>query len=188
MCQRFDKWMPADVRGPEIAATCCRDMTSTAYGPPPTYVDGSISVWSNDCVASKGRILAIDYGEKNVGLARTDELSLTVEPLPSVPNSGRKNLIKALRTMIGMMNVQEIVLGIPINMDGTHGDSMVRMEKLMKDLKSALDIPLIGVDERLSTVEALEFWRGMSARRQRKYRTVDSLAAALILERYLKEN
>jgi putative Holliday junction resolvase len=139
-------------------------------------------------VVSKGRILAIDYGEKNVGLACTDELSLTVHPLPSVPNSGRTYLIRKLRTMIGMMDVRAVVLGIPINMDGTSGDSTVRMEKLMKDLKRELAIPLVGVDERLSTVEALDLWRDMSARQQKKYRTVDSLAAALILERYLGEN
>ena len=70
-------------------------------------------------MVSKGRILAIDYGEKNVGLACTDELSLTVHPLPSVPNSGRTHLIRKLRTMIGVMDVRAVVLGIPINMDGT---------------------------------------------------------------------
>jgi putative transcription antitermination factor YqgF len=73
-------------------------------------------------------------------------------------------------------------------MDGTRGDAALRMEQLMEELKAALKIPISGVDELLSTVEATEFWRSMNKKRQKKYRTVDSLAAALILEIYLKEN
>jgi putative Holliday junction resolvase len=139
-------------------------------------------------VVSKGRILALDYGEKNIGLACTDELGLTVQPLPSIPNPGKKNLIKKLRATIRDLDVRKIVLGIPINMDGTRGDSAIRMERLQETLASGLKIPLIGVEETLSTVEAMEYWKSMNSRQQKKYRTVDSLAAALILERYLKEN
>jgi putative holliday junction resolvase len=133
-------------------------------------------------------MLAVDYGEKNIGLACSDALSLTVHPLPSIPNSGRKNLIQRLRFMIGEMGVEELVLGMPLNMDGSCGEAVQHMERLMKTLKTALQIPLAGVDERLSTVEALECWREMSSRQKKKYRTVDSLAAALILERYLREH
>jgi len=80
-----------------------------------------------------------------------------------------------------------LVLGMPVNMDGTRGDALLRMEKLMATLKAKLKIPLSGVDERLSTVEAMEFWRNLNHRQQKRYRTVDSLAAAFILERYLTE-
>ena len=86
------------------------------------------------------------------------------------------------------MRIQELVVGMPLNMDGTRGDALVRMEQLMESVKKALQIPATGMDERLSTVEALEIWQSLSPRRQKKYRTVDSLAAALILERYLKES
>ena len=144
-------------------------------------------VCSNDWVSAGKRVLAVDYGTRNIGLACSDELGLTVQPLPSVPNSGRKDLVKRLRTIIDSLGVQELVLGMPVNMDGTQGDSFLRMEQLMLVLRNSLKIATTGVDERLSTVEALEFWKGMSPRRQKKYRTVDSLAAALILERYLKE-
>jgi len=139
-------------------------------------------------VVSRGRILAVDYGDKNIGLACSDELGLTVRPLPSMPNLGRRDLIHRLQTMVPEMDIRRLVLGIPFNMDGTRGDSALRMERLEARLRAALKIPLAGVDERLSTVEALEFWRTMSPKQQRKYRTVDSLAAALILERYLREN
>ncbi len=139
-------------------------------------------------MTAKGRILAIDYGEKNIGLACSDELGLTVRPLPSLPNLGSKRFLKSLQSTIRMMGIQELVLGIPLNMDGSRGDSVLRMERLMDKLKSALKIPLVGIDERLTTLEAMERWRDMSPKQQKRYRTVDSLAAAFILERYLKEN
>lgn len=131
--------------------------------------------------------MSVDYGEKNIGLAYSDELGLTVQPLPSLPNRGLKDFLKRLKEMVPKLDIHQLVLGIPINMDGTRGDAVIRMERILDAIKTALRLPLIGVDERLSTVEALEYWRDMSARQQKKYRTVDSLAAAFILDRYLKE-
>ena len=133
------------------------------------------------------RILAVDYGSKNIGFACSDELGLTVQPLPSIPNPGERKLVKHLRIMVRDLEIHALVLGLPLNMDGSRGEAFLRMERLMQVLEDALKIPAAGVDERLSTVEALEYWDKMSLRRQKKYRTVDSLAAALILERYLRE-
>lgn len=138
-----------------------------------------------DC---RGRILALDYGERNIGLAYSDEMGLTVQPLPSIANSIPWSFVKKLQNVIRSLNIQEIVLGIPLNMDGTLGDAAHRMEQIIVELRSRINLPLTGVDERLSTVEALEIWKFMSQKQQKKYRTVDSLAAALILERYLREN
>ena len=90
--------------------------------------------------------------------------------------------------MVHEMDIRELIVGIPLNMDGSRNDSVIRIERLMQNLKTALSLPLTGVDERLSTVEATEYWNKMNLRQQKKYRTVDSLAAALILERYLKEH
>ena len=139
-------------------------------------------------MAVRGRLLALDYGKKNIGLAYSDEMGLTVQPMPSIPNQGVRDFLNKLRVKIRLLDIQELVVGIPINMNGTRGDAVIQMEELMDTLKAKLKIPLRGVDERLSTVEAMEFWRDMSSRQQKKYRTVDSLAAALILERYLKES
>lgn len=136
---------------------------------------------------ARGRILAVDYGGKNIGLAYCDEFGLTIQPMPSIPNSGTANLLKKLRAVIVMLEIQQVVLGIPLKMDGTHGDAALRMEKLLKTLKASLKTPVSGIDERLSTVEAMEIWRNMNKKQQKRYRTVDSLAAAFILERHLKE-
>jgi putative Holliday junction resolvase len=133
------------------------------------------------------RILGLDYGTKNVGLAYSDELGITVQPLESVPNRSRKDLLRRLRTLVELHDIGRIVVGLPLNMNGTAGPAAERVRLFMQQLEPELGIPLSEVDERLSTLEASEIWLEMSSRRQRRYKTVDSLAAALILERYLKE-
>jgi putative Holliday junction resolvase len=129
----------------------------------------------------------MDYGSKNIGLACTDELGVTVRPLESIPNRSRRNLISRLKSAVEAHQIRRLVIGMPWNMDGTPGEATERIERLMDRLRAELDIPLNPVDERLSTIEAREIWGRMTARQKRRYRTVDSLAAALILERYLRE-
>lgn len=137
---------------------------------------------------SKGRVLSVDFGRKNVGLACCDELRITVSPLASVPNRGRKDLLRRLRSAVQEHQVSHIVVGMPLNMNGSTGDAARRVERFIRLLATELCIPSTAVDERLSTVEASERWREMSPRQQRRYRTLDSLAAAFILERFLRES
>jgi len=131
--------------------------------------------------------LALDYGLKHVGLARTDELALTVVPLPSIPNPGRDKLIEKIRRVVLEHDIHVLVVGMPWNMDGSSGQAVSRVERLIEALKNALQLPVHGVDERLSTLEAEDVWRSLNPRRQKVYRTADSLAAALILRRFLEE-
>ena len=144
-------------------------------------------VCSNVKVDLKGRVLAVDYGMKNIGLAHSDEFRLTVQPLPSFPNIGKKDFLRRAIKLVEMLEIREVVVGIPLRMDGSRGDAALAMEKIRRALEGALKLAVTEIDERLSTVEALEIWREMTPRQQRKYRTVDSLAAALILERFIGE-
>jgi len=134
-----------------------------------------------------GRTLAVDYGTKSVGLAYSDELAVTIQPLPSVPNRGRRNLIARLKAAVLENNIDQLVVGVPWNMDGSSGEGVRSAERLMESLRLELGLPVQGADERLSSVEATELWNQMSARQKKRYRTVDSLAAALILTRFLGE-
>ncbi len=129
----------------------------------------------------------MDFGTKHVGLATSDELGITVRPLPSLPNRSRNDLLRRLKTVVQELAIELLVVGIPINMDGSAGAAVERVQRFMKLLREGLRLPVREVDERLSTVEAAEIWRDMNARQQKKYRTLDSLAAAIILERFLKE-
>jgi putative Holliday junction resolvase len=135
----------------------------------------------------KERTLAIDYGERNIGLACSDELGLVVRPLPSLACTSRRAAVAALGVVVAAHSVRSIVVGMPWNMDGSRGSAVERVEAFMDLLARELAIPLDAVDERLSTVEAAELWQRMNRRQRRKYRTMDSLAAALILQRYLED-
>ncbi len=134
-----------------------------------------------------GRLLAIDYGTRNIGLACSDELGLTVRPMPSLHLKSRRDLVSRLRSAVEANDIRGLVLGIPLNMDGTSGKPADHVERLAVFLQKEFELPVRRVDERLSTVEALDIWKEMSSRQKRKYRTVDSLSAALILQRYLRE-
>lgn len=109
-------------------------------------------------------------------------------PLPSIPNTSRQDVLRRLRMAIQEHHIDAIVVGLPLNMDGSCGEAVRRIHHFMGQLRRELRLPVWEVDERLSTVEAMEMWRSMNARQQRRYRTVDSLAAAFILERFLKES
>jgi len=135
---------------------------------------------------AKQKTLAIDFGVRNIGLACSDDLGLIVQPLPSLPRRNRRGTIAALRAVVAAHSVRCIVVGMPWNMDGSRGPAAERVEAFMRLLAQELGLPLDAVDERLSTVEAVAIWHGMNRRQQRRYRTVDSLAAALILQRHLE--
>jgi len=137
---------------------------------------------------SAGRILALDYGTKNIGLASCDELGVAVRPLPSIPAANRRELRRRLQAMLAAMSIDSLVIGLPVNMDGSAGPAAERARRFALQLREDLGLPVREVDERLSTVEATEIWKTMSGRQRRRYRTVDSLAAAFILKRFLEES
>lgn len=165
----------------EAGANGCRSLALARA------IDCRAAIWSNVRVNIRGRFLAIDYGEKNIGLAYSDALAITVQPLPSIRNTGLKDLKRKLKSLAEELEISALVVGLPLNMDGSGNDSVRRIEKLMHQLESAIKVPMAAFDERLSTVEAEEYWGRMNTRQKKKYRTIDSLAAALILERFLKE-
>ena len=134
----------------------------------------------------KGRVLAVDYGKKNIGLAHSDEFRMIVQPILSLPNVGKKDFLLRVSALAETLEIREMVVGMPLRIDGSRGDAAIAIEKIIRSLEGTLKLTTTEMDERFSTVEALEIWREMTPRQQRKYRTVDSLAAALILERFLE--
>ena len=129
----------------------------------------------------------MDYGKRSVGLACCDETGIAVRPLASIPNLGSRKLLAQLRRIAEEGRIDALVVGLPLNMDGSTGELALEARHFMQALESALRLPVIPVDERLSTVEAEQLWKGMGLRQRRKYRSADSLAAALILRRHLEE-
>lgn len=129
----------------------------------------------------------MDYGTRRVGIALCDEMGVAVRPLPALSYKGSRDLLAKIRRLVEQHQIESLVIGLPLNMDGTTGESASQARKFMQTLQSQLNLRLTAVDERLTTVEAVELWRNMSLRQQKKYRSVDSLAAALILQRFLEE-
>ena len=150
-------------------------------------LDPKPTLWSNEQM-NLGRVLALDYGARNVGLAYCDEIGVTISPLPSIPNHGSSDLIGRLRSAIGQNQISHIVVGIPWNMNGSAGVAVDRVEHFILSLQQAVPVPISRSDERLSTIEARELWNRLSSKRRQRYRTIDSLAAAQILQRFLTDD
>ncbi len=131
------------------------------------------------------RILGIDFGEKRVGLAVSDPLGFTAQGLETVANTGRQAVVRALAEVCRREAVTEVVIGLPVNMDGSIGPKAREVLDLVPKLEGAFGVPVKTWDERLSSrqVNRLMTESGLSSRKQRQQS--DRLAATLILQAYL---
>ncbi|HEY1047401.1 MAG TPA: Holliday junction resolvase RuvX [Bacteroidia bacterium] len=133
-----------------------------------------------------GRILSIDYGMRRVGLAVTDPLQMFAKPLETIDN---KKIVEYLKAYMIKEQVETIVLGQPMNMDGGETDATKPVEAFREELiKLFPNIPIVMIDERLTSRMAkqvlIEAGYKKSDRRNKKL--VDTVAAALILQTYLE--
>jgi RNAse H-fold protein YqgF len=131
------------------------------------------------------KILGLDLGSKTIGVAISDDLVLTAQVLTSIK---RTVLAKDLADILALVNeyqVQEIVVGLPINMDGTKGESARQAEAFIEKLRETLLIKIIPWDERLSTVAAERILLEGDLSRKKRRKVIDRLSAAIILQGYL---
>ena len=107
----------------------------------------------------KERIMGLDYGSKTIGVAISDALGLTAQPLETIERSGENKLRRSLARIAEIVrekDIKKIVVGLPINMDGRSGERAALTLKFVEKLKLRVDIPIVMQDERLTTVEADE--------------------------------
>jgi putative Holliday junction resolvase len=130
-----------------------------------------------------GRLLGIDYGERRVGLALSDPTQKFARPYRTVDASTR--LLETLRSVIRDEEVEGIVLGLPRNMDGSLGRKAEEVLRFKERLEADSGLPVATWDERLTTAEAIRLLdlAGVSPRDRR--RTVDRVAAQILLQSYL---
>jgi putative Holliday junction resolvase len=133
------------------------------------------------------RILAMDVGEKTIGLALSDALGLTARPLRTIRRRSYKADLAEIEKVIDEWQVGRIVLGYPLHASGQAGDAVLRVERLADKLKKRFELPMAGVDERYSTLEAMEMKHSPDHAARRKSFDKDAVAAALILKRFLEE-
>lgn len=133
------------------------------------------------------RILGIDYGDSRVGIAITDELEITAQGLETIHYAGNdKMLLKRLDEIINEYNVSTIAIGMPLNLNGEKTVRAEVTEKFIHKLKCKYNkIPIVPVDERLTTVQAHKTMNDLSINKKRKKDLVDTLSAVYILETYM---
>jgi putative Holliday junction resolvase len=130
------------------------------------------------------RILAIDYGQRRIGLALSDELGLTAQPLQTLLHKNRRDDIRRLRDICRQKGVTRILVGHPLHITGQAGDMAEEAARFATRLRKELGIEVELADERLTTWEAEQTRAGLGSR-QRRNASVDAIAAAILLREYL---
>lgn len=133
-----------------------------------------------------GRILALDYGEKRVGVALSDPLQIFAKPFCTLPNSSIQSLIADIKQLCSQHNVSEIVVGVPYAIDGGNTPKTLETLDFIQALQSTQSLPITKWDERYSSQEAEAELKKMGKSWQEARQLVDAMAAALILKNYLE--
>ena len=141
-----------------------------------------------------GRIIGLDFGAKTVGVAATDPTKTIVSPIETIKRDIESKLRPTLRRITELAKEQEaelIVLGHPLNMDDTRGECAIKTEAFREQLErrlraDGLNIEVLLWDERLSTMGADEILEESGIDKSCRKQYIDKIAAALILEDYMK--
>lgn len=130
------------------------------------------------------RCLGIDLGDARVGLAISDELNYLAHPLETL-NAKAGPLVPRITAIIAEKNIGTVIVGMPRNMDGSHGPAAAKAKEFIEGLKAATPARVLPWDERLTTVSAQRSLReaGRSAKDQRK--VIDQAAAQIILQSWM---
>lgn len=130
--------------------------------------------------------LGIDWGEKRIGLAFADELGIAL-PLPAAVAASKKERMQQIESVIEQRRVQRLVVGYPLNMDGSVGFKAKEVDVFIEELEKRFNLPVHRVDERLSSHSVEQGLKGQKKKPDRKSGEVDSRAAALILQDFVEE-
>ncbi len=132
-----------------------------------------------------GRILALDYGTKRIGVALSDELWWTAQPLETFERRTLEQDISHIAMLVASHNVKRVVVGLPLQLNGREGPAVRAMREFLVRLETGLSVPLVLWDERLTTKEAEEVLIAADVSRKKRKKIVDRVAASLLLQRYL---
>ena len=135
------------------------------------------------------RKLGIDYGDARVGIAITDELGITAQGLETIHHKGNDKLVlKRLEEIVKLYEIDTMVVGMPINMDGTKTERAEITEKFIHKLKCKFNtIKIEEIDERLTTVAAHRTMDYLNINKHNKKNIVDTISAVYILETYMNK-
>lgn len=132
-----------------------------------------------------GRTLGLDVGDKRIGVAVSDPLGWTAQPLTVIQRSGVAKDIAALQEATKDIGVDRVVAGLPLEMDGKEGTQAARVRRFCQALAEATGLEVVYQDERLTTVQSERLLTSAGVRRERRKGLLDKMAAALILQSWL---
>lgn len=132
------------------------------------------------------RILGIDYGDRNIGLAVTDKLQLTAQPLGCYKLKEEEENRKYFKDLVSKYDIGEIVLGFPLRMDGSSGTRAEKTKVFAGWLEMTLNLPIIFWDERLTTRQAYNLMHQQNLKGRAKKTLKDQISATIILSSYLE--
>ena len=133
------------------------------------------------------RILALDYGEKRVGLAISDIMKIIAKPFKTLSNTSDKSVINELKIIIVEKSIEKIVVGLPTTMSNQESKQTKIVIQFINQLKTAVDIPVISYDERLTSIEAKRSLISQGIKTGYNKGAVDMTAAAIFLQNHLDE-
>jgi putative Holliday junction resolvase len=137
---------------------------------------------------SPGRWLAIDLGAKRVGVAVSDELRITVKPLPAIERRSWKDFLRRIAALVEAYDARGLVIGLPLRLDGVEGEAAQDARSVASKFQRSLNIPIYLQDERLTTFAAASDLRSAARPEHEIEEEIDSEAAALILRDFIVSN
>jgi putative holliday junction resolvase len=143
------------------------------------------ALFKNQGKGKNMRILALDFGEKNIGVALSDPLGLTARGLLTLRRQSIKKDMQAIFDLVAEHDAELVLLGLPLNMDGSHGPAAEKAEEFGKRLKGRLNVAVKFWDERLSTRAAERVLLEGNVSRKGRQGVIDKMAAVVILQSYL---
>jgi putative Holliday junction resolvase len=132
-----------------------------------------------------GRILAIDFGQKKMGVAVSDPLGITAQGLPTIVYEKVPEAMSKLKDIIASYKITKLVVGLPLNMKGELTAAGKNTEKFITKLEEEFSLPTVAWDERLTSVQAERIIKELGKSPSRNKTKVDEISAVLILQSYL---
>jgi putative Holliday junction resolvase len=132
------------------------------------------------------RILALDHGTKRIGVALSDELGWTAQPLETYQRRTLEADIQHIDRLVREHDVGEVVVGLPLRLNGEIGPAAQLVHEFVKRLEEVLTVPVMTWDERMTTKSAEELLIAADVSRKKRKGTVDRIAAAILLQGYME--
>ncbi len=131
------------------------------------------------------RKMGIDYGDKRIGIALSDALCIISSPFEVYKNIGEDDAINHIINLIKEYDVDEIAMGLPLNMDGTEGERALIHRNFGDKLSKLSNVKVVYIDERLTSAEAEDILIASGVRREKRKELIDKISAQIILQTYI---